>query len=51
MSYKNLNIDKIKEAIHILSLRINDRFPEAGLLKVCKELKELSIASKKTLSV
>ncbi len=49
MSYKNLNIEKITEAIHILSLRINDRFPEAGLLKVCKELKELSIASKKNI--
>lgn len=46
MSYKNLDIDKITEAIHILSLRINDRFPEAGLLKVCRELEMLSVSSK-----
>jgi hypothetical protein len=49
MSYKNLDNDKITDAIGLLCLRINDRFPDAGLLKVCKELKELSISSKKNI--
>ena len=44
--YRKLNIEKIIDAIHLISLRINDRFPESGLLKVCNELKALAIISK-----
>ena len=44
--YKELNIDRITEIIHTLSLRISDRFPQADLVHVCEELKELSIKSK-----
>ncbi|MEO6302197.1 MAG: hypothetical protein ABIP51_03385 [Bacteroidia bacterium] len=50
MNYTNLNIDKISEAIELLSLRIKDRFPEAGLLKVCSELKTLSEVSKENIA-
>lgn len=46
--YKELNIDKITEIIHTLSLRIQDRFPKADLVNVCNELKELAIKSKAT---
>jgi len=44
--YKHLNIDKITDVIQTLSLRIEDRFPQADLLQVCLELKELAIKSK-----
>ncbi|WP_018342326.1 hypothetical protein [Cytophaga aurantiaca] len=44
--YKQLNIDKIIEIIHTLSLRIEDRFPQADLLNVSNELNELAIKSK-----
>ncbi len=44
--YSKLNIDKIIEIVHTLSLRINDRFPDADLLNVCKELKGLAVKSK-----
>lgn len=44
--YKQLNIDKIIEIIQTLSLRIEDRFPQADLLNVSNELKELAIKSK-----
>jgi len=44
--YKELNIEKIIEAINLLALRIKDRFPDANLLIVCNELKELASKSK-----
>lgn len=44
--YSQLNIDKIIEVVHTLSLRIQDRFPQADLLNVCNELEELAIKSK-----
>lgn len=47
--YRKLNIEKIIDAIHLISLRINDRFPESGLLKVCNELKALAIISKQNI--
>ncbi len=47
--YRKLNIEKIIEAIHLLSLRISDRFPEAGLLKVCNELRALAVMSKRNM--
>jgi len=46
--YQQLNIDKIIEIIQTLSLRIQDRFPQADLLNVNSELKELAIKSKAT---
>lgn len=40
--YKEINIRKVAEAIQLLSLRINDRFPESNLLKVSRELEGLA---------
>lgn len=39
-----LNADKLVETIKLLKLRINDRFPDSGLEKVCSQF--LSIAKK-----
>jgi hypothetical protein len=44
--YSKLNIEKIIDIVHTLSLRINDRFPDADLLNVCNELKSLAVKSK-----
>ena len=44
--YKELNIEKIIEAINLLKLRIKDRFPEANLIVVCNELRELATKCK-----
>lgn len=38
MSYRKLNPDKIIETIELLVLRINERFPDSGLLQVNREL-------------
>ncbi len=46
MIYRELDIEKIIQAINLLSLRINDRFPVAGLLNVCNELKALACLTK-----
>jgi hypothetical protein len=35
--YRELNIRKITEAINLLRLRMNDRFPDSNLLKVAEE--------------
>lgn len=38
MSYRALDPDKIVQTVERLHLRITERFPNAGLAKVCKEL-------------
>lgn len=40
--YHELNPDKIVETISTLSRRINERFPDSGLLTVCNQLVEIS---------
>ena len=42
MSYRALDPDKIVETLDRLHLRITERFPEAGLAKVCGELAEVA---------
>jgi hypothetical protein len=44
--YRELNIKKIIDAIHLLSQRINDRFPDSNLLKVSEELGGLAQKTK-----
>jgi hypothetical protein len=38
---RKLDIDKTVDTIFHLKLRINDRFPESGLLKICEDLYEI----------
>ena len=42
MSYRTLDPDKIVETLERLHLRISERFPQAGLGKVCKELAQVA---------
>lgn len=42
MSYRTLDPDKIVQTLETLHLRISERFPEAGLAKVCKELEQVA---------
>ena len=42
MSYRTLDPDKIVQTLDRLHLRIHERFPEAGLAKVCKELEQVA---------
>lgn len=42
MSYRTLDPDKIVQTLEKLHLRILERFPEAGLAKVCKELEQVA---------
>ncbi len=38
MPYKLLDADKVAETVVKLSQRIEERFPEAGLARMCREL-------------
>ena len=40
--YRILDVAKVIKTIQKLSARINDRFPESGLSKVCQELEEIA---------
>lgn len=40
--YRTLDVDKVIETIRHLELRIQDRFPQSGLGKVCSELEDLA---------
>lgn len=42
MSYRTLDPDKIVQTLERLNLRISERFPDAGLAKVCKELEQVA---------
>ena len=42
MSYRTLDPDKIVQTLEKLHLRIQERFPEAGLAQVCKELEHVA---------
>jgi hypothetical protein len=42
MVYRKLNLDKTIETIDLLRKRIEDRFPDSGLAKVCTELREIA---------
>ena len=44
--FKELNVEKVTDAINLLFLRIEERFPTSNLLNVCNELKDLSIIAK-----
>lgn len=50
MTYRKLNLGKTTETIERLKLRIEDRFPDSGLSKVCSELNELAKKSSNTIS-
>lgn len=41
-AYRTLDVDKVIETIHHLHMRIEDRFPNSGLSKVCTELEDLA---------
>ena len=43
--YRKLDLNKTVDTIHKLKIRIEDRFPDAGLAKVCAELHEAAIES------
>ena len=47
--FRELDISKISDEIHLLSLRIQDRFPSASLLNVCRELNKLANKGRNTL--
>ena len=42
MSYRRIDPDCIVETLAALGARVSDRFPEAGLAKVCAELTEIA---------
>lgn len=42
MTYQNLEPDKIVETVAVLSRRIHERFPQAGLNQVCQKLLEIA---------
>ena len=42
MPYRSLDPDKIVQTLERLHQRISERFPEAGLAKVCKELEQVA---------
>jgi len=46
MSYRALNNQLTIETLEKLALRIEDRFPKSGLLKVCRELLDMAEESK-----
>ncbi len=49
-AYRKLNLSKTIETIDQLKLRIEDRFPDSGLSKVCGELGDIAKESSKTIS-
>ncbi len=51
MPYKSLNDDRILETIALLHERIEFRFPDSGLGKVCQELKLISKNTKEHIPV
>ena len=44
--YRQLNLERTSETISVLQKRIYERFPEAGLNKVCKELGAIAAETK-----
>jgi hypothetical protein len=46
MSYQQLDPDKIVETVAVLSKRIKERFPQAGLNQVCHKLLEVARSAK-----
>jgi hypothetical protein len=45
--YRNLDAGKIIGTIGALSIRINERFPDSGLSRVCRELLTIAVESQK----
>jgi hypothetical protein len=45
-AYRQLDSDRIVETVHTLSKRIHERFPQAGLNSVCKQLLEIARQAK-----
>ncbi len=48
--YRKLDLYKTLETIEQLKLRIEDRFPESGLSKVCEELRDIAKESTTTIN-
>ncbi|MBN2316254.1 MAG: hypothetical protein JXM79_20165 [Sedimentisphaerales bacterium] len=48
MQADKLDVNEIQKTISRLYQRINDRFPEAGLVEVCRRLHEVSLEADKT---
>lgn len=48
--YRKLSLEETVETIERLILRIEDRFPESGLSKVCRELKDIANESSKKIA-
>ena len=46
--YRSLDPEKIIETIERLSSRIDERFPDSGLGRVCKELLTIAVESQAT---
>lgn len=47
--YRKLDLHKTIETLELLKLRIEDRFPESGLSKVCEELRDIAKESTATI--
>lgn len=45
--YRSLDSEKIIKTIEVLSGKINERFPDSGLYKVCQELLTIAVESQK----
>ena len=41
-NYENLNPQEIVDAIHLLSQRTGQRFPDSGLFRICQQLHRVS---------
>ena len=50
MPYRSLNADRIEATIETLQKRIDERFPNRGLSKLCTQLLEIAREDKKNLS-
>jgi hypothetical protein len=51
MPYRSLDADRIEATLLTLQKRIDERFPNRGLSKLCQELLDIARASKKRLNV
>jgi hypothetical protein len=51
MPYRSLDADRIQATLETLQKRIDERFPNRGLSRLCQELLEIARASRKRLEV
>lgn len=45
--YRSLDSEKIVKTVEVLNRKINERFPDSGLYKVCQELLTIAVESQK----